>query len=378
MGIQGDVFGPEHIVKMYNPDFNLWGFLVIDNTVLGPGKGGIRMTPTVDEEETFRLARAMTFKNALAGIPFGGAKAGIAFDPHSITIRQKRKIIEWFAKQLKPLSPSRYIGGPDMNTGEREMLWYVRANGSWRSATGKPSHYCVKVFGKARKCGIPHEFGSTGFGVARAAALCLESLSMDTEKATAAIDGFGNVGSFVCKYLAEMGIRVVAVSDSKGAIFNEKGLSSRELLRAKRRTGSVVNYEGAVKIGRERLFGLPVDLLIPAAMPDVINEHNVDEVRALVIVEGANIPMQVEFEERLHRRGTLVLPDIVANAGGVISSYAEYRGYNPKKMLDLVEKKITINVGTVLSESRRSRKTPREVAMEIASGRILRKGVSHG
>ncbi len=374
MPISGDLFGPEYVVKLYSPKFNIWGFLVIDNTHLGPGKGGIRITPKVTEEEVARLARAMTFKNALVRIPFGGAKAGIAFDPKSVGRNVKKEIIQWFSRELKPLCPSRYVAGPDINTGENEMLWYVQANGSWRAATGKPAHYCMKVYGRrGKKCGIPHEFGSTGFGVARATGVALEFLGIDHRAATVAVEGFGNVGTFVCKYLSEMGLKVVAVSDSKGGIMDKGGLNYRKLLAAKKKTASVVNYEGGQRIDHASLFGLGVDVLIPAALPDVINKGNVGAVRAKVIVEGANIPMKEEYEEELHHRGTLVVPDIVANAGGVISSYAEYRGYNPKTMFALIEKKITRNVHKVLMKTKETGEKPRDAAMKIVSELLLEK-----
>lgn len=371
MGIPGDAYGPEYVLKLYNPKLNIWGFLAIDNTSLGPGKGGIRMTPTVTEEETFRLARTMTFKNAMAGIPFGGAKAGIAIDPRSVKPGVKKEVIEWFSKRLKPLCPRHYIAGPDINTGEREMLWFVKANGSWRSATGKPAHYCMKIFGKVTKCGIPHEFGSTGYGVAQATRVALDFLHADPKKTTVAIEGFGNVGTFVARYLSTMGLKIIAVSDSKGAIHNERGLDCAKLLRTKRTSGSVVNYEGARKMEKERLFEIDADVLIPAALPDVINEENVRKIKARIIVEGANIPMEEKYEKVLHGKGILVVPDIVANAGGVISSYAEYRGCNPKTMLALVERKITKTVRDVLTRSENMKRTPREIIMSMVSEKIL-------
>ncbi len=378
MSVAGDILGPEYVVKVYKPDSSVWAFLVIDNTALGPGKGGIRMTSTVTEDEVARLARVMTFKTAIAGIPFGGAKAGICVDPSSLTGRERRAVIEWFARMVKPLSPRRYIAGPDINTGEREMLWYVTANGSWRSATGKPVDYCMKLYGGHQRCGIPHEFGSTGFGVAESVRLALALSGLDAKTATAAVDGFGNVGTFVCKYLDAMGVRIVAVSDSKGVVMNDSGLPYKDLMKVKKKTGSVVNYEGGAVIERAVLFELPVDVLIPAAMPDVIHGENVDRVGAKIVVEGANIPMKDEFEERLHRRGVLVIPDVVANAGGVISSYAEYRGYNPKKMLTLVERKVTGNVRFVVTESDATGEKPRDVAVKMAIERIRKKGVPNG
>ena len=148
-----DQWGPEYVVKVYKPEIGLVGFLVIDNTVLGPGKGGIRMTPDVTEEEVRRLARAMTWKNALAGIPFGGAKGSIVWPGGSE--QQKKLFVQEFARAIKIFTPGKYIAGPDVNTGEREMQWFVESTGNWRSATGKPASLCMKAFGgKGEKCEI--------------------------------------------------------------------------------------------------------------------------------------------------------------------------------------------------------------------------------
>src|SRR3989338_6198476 len=197
-----DEFGPELIVKVYDKKIGLEGFLVVDNTKLGLGKGGLRMTPSVTVEEVARLARTMTWKNALAGIPFGGAKSGIVWNGGSDD--QKKALIQKFAKEIKLLIPKKYIAGPDVGTGETEMAWFVWATGNWKSATGKPANLCMKVFGKkGEKCGIPHEFGSTGWGVAQSTKTAAEILGIDVKGATVAIHGFGNVGTFTYELLTE-------------------------------------------------------------------------------------------------------------------------------------------------------------------------------
>ena len=362
-----DEFGPEKIVEVYDPKTKMRGVLVIDNTALGPGKGGIRMTPTVSTDEVFRLARTMTWKCSLAGLPFGGAKSGIIADPKKMSRDQKKAVIEAFAIALRPLSPKQYIAAPDVNTAEEEMRWYAEANGSWKSCTGKPANMCV---GPGEKCGIPHEYGSTGFGVAYSTFVAAEFAKLDIKGAKVAIEGFGNVGSFAAKHLAEMGARIVATSDSKGTIYNDQGIGFEELSEVKQQTGSVVNYRPSQVLKNEELFLLDVDIIIPAALPDVINEKNVDKIRAKIIVEGANIPATPEIEKKLHERGILVVPDFVANAGGVISSYAEYKGLNPDHLLDLVKKKITANTKRVLKYAKRKKLAPRDAAMEIAIARV--------
>lgn len=355
-----DKIGPRYVVKIYNHEFGVTGFLVIDNTILGPGKGGIRMTSMVTEGEVARLARAMTYKNALAGLPFGGAKAGIAFDPKTSDARIKKKIVVWFAHELKPFLSKYYIAGPDINMTEKDMAIFVRAASDSRAATGKPK----------RLGGLPHELGSTGFGLALATRIGLEHKEILLIGARVAIEGFGNVGAFACKFLEEGGAKIVAVSDSKGAIYNPSGLKYQALMRVKKKTGSVVNYLNSEKLSAVQLFELNVDVIIPAALPDVINGQNAERVKAKIIVEGANIAVTAAAEEKLHARGVIVIPDIVANAGGVISSYAEYRGWAAEKMFKLVQKKITESVKTVLIEAAKTGMTPRAAAMKMAYQRL--------
>jgi len=361
-----DEWGPEKIIEVYDIETRMRGILVIDNTARGPGKGGIRMTPTVTVEEVFKLARTMTWKCALADLPFGGAKSGIVADPKRMTKREKKAVIQAFARALKPVCPKQYIAAPDMNTGEEEMRWFAEAVGSWKACTGKPANMCIKP----EVCGIPHEYGSTGFGVAHSTLVATEFLSSSIEEMSIAIEGFGNVGSFACKYLSEMGGKIVAVSDSKGVIYNPEGLNFKELLKVKKRTGSVINYKPGKKLENKKIFELPVDILIPAAIPNAITKNNVNRVKARIIVEAANIPIPHEVERILHRKGVLVIPDFVANAGGVISSYAEYRGKTPKDMFRIVERKIKKNTSLVLEEMERKGIPPRDAAMRIAQERV--------
>lgn len=327
------------------------------------------MTPNVTVEEVFRLARTMTFKNALVDLPFGGAKAGIVW--HGGSKELKKEYIQSFAKAISLLTPKKYIAGPDVNTGEEEMQYFAKASGNWRSATGKPANYCMKVFGKkGDKCGIPHEFGSTGFGVAHSTAVAVELKGLDLRKVTVAIHGFGNVGTFTYKYLTDMGVKVVAVADSSAAIFDRSGFDKKTINQWIKEGKKLKDYPQGEKVNTEDFWGLAVDVLIPASVTDVINKTNYQKIRAKIIVEAANIPVNEEIEEELYKKGILIVPDFVANAGGVISSYAEYRGYNPKRMFDAVEKKIKKATRTVLQESLKTNKNPRKVALEIAKKRI--------
>jgi len=362
-----DQWGPEKVLQVYDPQSKTQGILVIDNTALGPGKGGIRMTPTVNVEEVFRLARTMTWKCAMAELPFGGAKSGIIANPKKISKEEKLDLVKAFAVALKPVSPSQYVAAPDINTGEQEMAAYALANGSLKSCTGKPAHMCVRP---GEKCGIPHEYGSTGYGVFHATRVAAEHISIYLKEATIAIDGFGNVGSFLAKYISEFGAKVVAVSDSRGCVYNPDGLDYEKLKKVKEEARSVVNYEPGQVLKNEELFELPVDILVPASIPDVINERNADKIEAKLIVEAANIPATHEGEEKLHEKSVLVVPDIIANAGGVISSYAEYMGENPRRMFEMVEEKIVRNVRLVIRKAEEEKITPRDAALEIAQERI--------
>ena len=362
-----DEWGPEKVLQVYDSNTGMKGILIIDNTALGPGKGGIRMTPTVSVEEVFRLARTMTWKCTLAELPFGGAKSGIIANPKKISKEEKMNLIKAFAVALKPFSPSQYIAAPDINTGEEEMAVYALANGSLKSCTGKPADMCVRP---GEECGIPHEYGSTGYGVFHATKLAAEHVGIELKEGTTAIDGFGNVGSFLAKYLSEFGAKIVAVSDSKGCIYNPDGLDYEKLKKVKEETRSVINYEQGQVLMYEEIFELPVDILVPASIPDVINEKNVDKIKAKVIVEAANIPVTYESESRLNEKGVLVIPDFIANAGGVISSYAEYIGENPQRMLQMVEERIVKNVKLVIEKAEEEKIAPRDAALKIAQKRV--------
>jgi len=367
-----DKFGPEYVIEVYDKKVGLKGILIIDSRALGPGKGGIRMTPTVDVVEVFRLARTMTWKCALTELPFGGAKAGIKASVEDIKNKERKKaLIQAFSKALKPLVPKLYIAGPDVNTGEQEMQWFFEANGDWRACTGKPATVCMRLFGKpGEKCGIPHEFGSTGFGVAHATVVAAGHIGLAIKGASVSIEGFGNVGTFTSKYLSDFGAKIAAVSDSKGVIYNEEGLDIEKLHDVKEKTGSVVNYKPGKVLPSKEIFELNVDVLIPGALSDAITEDNVNNVKAKIVVEASNIPTTPEMEEILHKRDILVVPDFVANAGGVVSSYAEYRGYNPKKMFDLVERKIKRNVKIVLKSAKKENVKPRDAALKIVQERV--------
>jgi glutamate dehydrogenase (NAD(P)+) len=355
--IEYDEFGPEKILKVYDPKTKMKGFVVIDNTSRGPGKGGIRMTSTVSEEEVCRLARAMTWKNALADLHFGGAKSGIQADPKSMSLEEKEKIVRSFARAIKELTPSRYIGAPDMNMAETEMKWIVEELDNKKVTTGKPMELG----------GLPHELGSTGFGVFHATKVAVEHLGLDFKDLKFAVEGFGNVGQFASKFLTKAGSKLIAASDSQGVILNENGINFEELLKTKQETGSVINFKEKSEFS---IIDVNADILITAAQPDLIKNENVDKLKFKIIVQGSNIPMTYETEELCHGRNILIIPDFVANSGGVISSYIEHIEGTKEEMFKLIEEKLTKNTKLVLEKSKEKNIPPRLAGLEIAKERI--------
>ncbi len=287
--VEFDEFGPEKIVEVYDAKVGMHGFVVLDSTALGPAKGGIRMTPSVTIDEVAKLARTMTWKCALADLPFGGGKSGVVADDRQITRQKKKEIIQSFARAIKIICPKMYIAAPDMNTAEEEMRWFVEVNGSMKAATGKPANLCVKP---GEKCGIPHEYGSTGFGVYHATLVAAKYLGMDIKKATVAIEGLGNVGHFVAKYLSQEGAKIIGISDSKGLLYNEDGIDFKKISDVKEKIGSVINYKSGKVLPNHEIIGLDVNILVTAAVPDLIKADDAGRVKAKLIVEGSNIPMK--------------------------------------------------------------------------------------
>lgn len=354
-----DALGPEKIIRFYDPKTGLKGFLVIDNTKRGPAKGGVRMRPDVDEMEVFRLARAMTLKCAMADLPFGGGKSGIIADPQTLTKAQKKSLCVAYGKAIKHLAPSEYVSAPDMNTAEEEMAWIAEGNGNKKSVTGKP-----KKLG-----GIPHELGSTGFGVYHSTLVALKHLHLDVRRITFAVEGFGNVGEFAAKFLCDAGAKLVAVSDSKGVLVNYNGIDFARLKKIKEQKGSVTAYGGSILDGN-KILDVHCDVLVTAAVKDLVKAEDAARLQFKLVVEGSNIPMSHATEELLFQRDILVIPDFVANAGGVISSYVEYKGGSVKDMWKMVEQKVVKNTKLVLAEKN---KCPRCIADAIALKRVLGK-----
>lgn len=348
-----DELGPAKIAHLYDPRTGMKGIVVVDNVARGPAIGGVRMATDLSVDEIFRLARAMTLKNAMAELPHGGGKAGILADPHH---SDKETLLRAFALKIRDLVD--YIPGPDMGTDETCMGFIYDEIGR---CVGRPRALA----------GIPlDEIGATGYGLAQVAKLALPFAGLSIEGATMIVQGFGNVGQHAARFLDRMGVRLVAASDSSGAVYNKEGLDVSTLIRIKQEEGSVIASPAGEKIGQEEIFELPCDILIPAARPDAITVHNVEGVKAKVILEGANIPVTEEAERILHDRGILCIPDFIANAGGVICGAVEYHGGSEKEAMTAIREKLRGNTRELLDLVAREKRSPRETALQMALRRV--------
>ena len=352
-----DELGPAKILHVYEPTLGLRGTLVVDNTACGPSIGGLRIASDVSTEECFRLARAMTLKNAAAGLPHGGGKSVLRSDPHAPRERTE-VLVRAFAAALRGVSD--YIFGPDMGTDERCMAWVHDEIGR---AVGLP-----RELG-----GIPlDEIGATGFGLRHAAEVAARHSGVSIAGARIVIQGFGSVGIHAARFLAAEGARLVGVSDSRGAVADANGLDIEALVALKRAGKSVADHEGADGITARELVALPCEIWIPAARPDAIRGEDAERLQARLVVPGANIAVTDEAERRLAERGVPCLPDFIANAGGVICAALEWRGATQAAAFAAIEERIRANTEAVLETSRRQGVRPREAAVALAVERVRR------
>ena len=292
-------------------------YVVYYNAVRGPAKGGIRMSAGVTLDETRDLAERMVWKCALAGIPFGGGKSGIAIDPGTLTSFQKTAVIKEFIHLIGPeLTSGAYVPAPDMGTTAQDMAVIYGETHILESVTGKPP----------RIGGLPGRDEATGRGVMKSALLGIEKfLKKSPDQASVAIQGFGNVGSWAAGFLHRRGAKIVSISDREGGIYSEKGLDIDNILKQVKTRGVVpLDALEGNKITNEEILQLPVDVLIPAAVENVITQDNITRIKAPVIIEAANGPTTLAADKAI---GTdkYIVPDILANSGGVIASYVEWR-----------------------------------------------------
>ena len=298
------------------------GYRTIHSTVLGPSKGGIRYAMDVCDDEVKALSAWMTFKCAVANLPYGGAKGGIKCDPRKLSLGELERLTKAYTVALADVfGPTRDIPAPDMGTSGREMAWLVEAynkvhRGNFPGVTtGKP-------------VGLGGSLGrdsATGRGVMVATLAAMKKMNLDAKKVTCAVQGFGNVGSHAARFLFEQGIKICAIGDHTATLWNEKGIDIKAALDYAKANGNVLKgFTGGVEIKPTELLTANVDVLVPAALQNVITEEIAHNIKAKLIVEGANGPTTAEADHVLNEKGIIVVPDILANGGGVTVSYFEW------------------------------------------------------
>lgn len=356
-------------------------FRVQFNDDLGPYKGGLRFHPLVTLDEVTALAFWMHLKTAVVNIPFGGAKGGIAVDYQSLSMAERERLTKKFAIMLaNDVGRDKDIPAPDVNTGAREMGWMLDA---WRMTC---NHY-----DRGMITGKPLDLGgsegrveATGHGVVTTLVEAARDLGIDPAGATAAVQGFGNVGRHAILELARRGCKVVAVSDRQGAVFDPGGLDLVALVGHRDRTGSVANFPGVKPIEPRELFSVPCDFLIPAALEDAITAEIAPNIQARIVAEGANGPTTQEAGKILNDRGVCVVPDVLANAGGVTVSYFEWVQnrqeyyWSRQEVIDRLDQRMIAAYRQVADRSRSYRISLRQAAYEIAIERVVQVTLERG
>jgi len=297
------------------------GYRVQHNTSRGPGKGGVRFHQDVTLSEVMALSAWMSIKNAAVNVPYGGAKGGIRVDPRQLTIGELERVTRRYTSEIGIIiGPTKDIPAPDVNTNEQIMAWmmdtYSMNEGATATGvvTGKP----VDLGGSLGRR------EATGRGVFTVGVEAARRIGLDVATARVAVQGFGNVGGVAGKLFAEAGAKVVAVQDHGGTIYREAGLDVPALLNHVKRAGTVAGFAGAEVISNDAFWDVPCDILIPAALESQITEANAGRIQARMVIEGANGPTTPQADDILHERNVLVLPDVIANAGGVTVSYFEW------------------------------------------------------
>ncbi len=351
--IKCDNLGPAKVLQLHDPQIGLHGVVVVDNIALGPAIGGVRISPSVTPLEVARLARTMTLKSSIAGLDHGGGKAGIIADPKQDNIEQ---LFRAFARMMGGVED--YVPAPDMGSDEHMMVWVKEEIG--------------RVLGLPEEVGgLPlDKLGATGSGIAECAEIACDYVGMPLKGATVAIQGFGNVGRAAARFLDQKGAVIVAVSDSFGTLAQSAGLKVDSLIEAKLEKGTVLESTQGTGLPGEAIFGVRCDILVPAATPDVIHKGNLGEIEARLILQGANIPVTLDAEKTLAENGTLVVPDFIANAGGLIMAAMEYRKKSAPEAFVAIERKIKKNTDRILHKARKENLLPRAAAELLALERV--------
>jgi glutamate dehydrogenase (NAD(P)+) len=349
------------------------GYRVQYNITLGPAKGGIRYHPAVTLDEVKTLAAWMTWKCAVAQVPFGGGKGGVICDPSKMSRRELEALTRrYVAEIVDAIGPEKDVPAPDVNTNEQVMAWimdtYSMHVGHTETAvvTGKP----IAMGGSLGRR------EATGRGVMITTREAAKHLGLDIKDATVAVQGFGNVGSVSAQLLQRIGAKIIAVTDWKGGVYNEAGLDTDALVKWTEQHKTVAGFPGAEKLAGDKLFELEVDVLIPAALENQITVENAPRIKAKIIAEGANGPTTPEADNMLHDRGVFIIPDILANAGGVTTSYFEWvqdrYGYfwEEREVNERLEKKMYDAFHSVLDTSLRYKCDMRTAAYIVAIDRV--------
>lgn len=349
------------------------GYRVQHNMERGPYKGGIRYHPCTDLDEVKALAMWMTWKCAVMNLPYGGAKGGIVCNPKEMSRGELERLTRRYTTMLiDDIGPYRDIPAPDVNTDSQTMAWIMDTYSSIKGftipevVTGKP----VDLGGSYGRT------AATGRGVAICAREAVKHLKLDMTKLTVAVQGFGNVGYYAASILREMGCKIVAVSDSRGGIYNPSGLEPAKVMEFKDKTDTVVGYPGSKTITNEELLELKCDILVPAALENAITDRNAAKIKAKIVVEGANGPTTPEADKILFKNGQMVIPDILANAGGVTVSYFEWtqnlhrEQWSESKVNAELEEKMVGAFNTILALSLKDNVDVRTAAYMISVGRV--------
>ena len=361
-------------VQMDNGEIEVFtGYRVQYNVTLGPAKGGIRYHPDVNLDEVTALAAWMTWKCAVAHIPFGGGKGGIICDPTKMSRRELEALTRrYVAEIIDAIGPEKDVPAPDVNTNEQVMAWVMD---TYSMHVGRTENAVVT--------GKPVELGgslgrreATGRGVMIVTREAAKHLGLNMKSARVAVQGFGNVGSVSAQLLAQLGAKIVAVTDWKGGVYNPKGLSVDELIGHTKEKKTVDGYPGGEPLSNDDLWGLDVDILIPAALENQITVDNAPLIEAKIVAEGANGPTTPEAHKIMHERGIVVIPDILANSGGVTVSYFEWvqdrYGYfwEEEEVNTRLEKKMVEAFDDVLQTSLRHKVDLRTAAYIVAIDRV--------
>jgi glutamate dehydrogenase (NAD(P)+) len=361
-------------IQMDNGEIEVFtGYRVQYNITLGPAKGGIRYHPGVTLDEVTALAAWMTWKCAVAHIPFGGGKGGIIVDPNRLSRRELEALTRrYVAEIVDAIGPEKDVPAPDVNTNDQIMAWimdtYSMHVGHTATAvvTGKP----IEMGGSLGRR------EATGRGIMIVTREAAKHLGLEIKGATVAVQGFGNVGSVSADLLARIGAKIVAVTDWKGGVQNEKGLDVAKMIEYAKQHRSIDGFPGGEPIDNDKLFGLPVEVLIPAALENQITLENAPKIKAKIVAEGANGPTTPEAHKYLHEHGVFVIPDILANSGGVTTSYFEWvqdrYGYfwEEDEVNERLEKKMCEAFNDVLATSLRYKTDLRTGAYIVAINRV--------